>query len=898
MEARMKLIRWAALSIAVLAILLSSVGCQEKTSTDTGGGGNETVGSIQIVTGTPNDTLRFLPADSASTTVTVIVTDTRGLAMPGQKVDISLANTNLGVIEYVDAALLDTTNSLGRVNCVFRTYAQAGDQIIAATTGGFTAQRTLVIGELEGSINTVTMTVTPLQLEASPLEDDSAQVAITIRDAGNVGVPNVALNVSATGGRLTTPPVTDASGRTITWWYNNREFGNFTIYVRAGTKRDSAIVNVTQVDAVQGTLTLATNQLQIEADGCITAAMITATLKNQFGEAVRNDTVRFGAPDRGAIQPYAITDSLGNASANFCGMLIPNDQDPTDSSKIVARYEKWGIRDTVNVRVVPASGIGNVNLSVANTSGVAGKDSVALTVSVTFANGAPVNGYYVHFRYTQCGDFKYDSLRLVNGHPDSTNFYYLCQAVPTLPVELTAEVDGVFSDPVNININPGAPNRVILNPIAPTTINMPVSVIASVTDTFNNPVRANVPVGFFASFGSITPFSNTNGDGDATASFNPGTTSGVALIKAYLTTGGDTAVTSAQVTSGSANSLTASLVPSSLAAQGSGGQDWSQIQANVFDANGNAVPDGAWVRFILINGPIGANINSNGALDSAQTASGLAVATLNAGTGLGPVAISACIRVGAVETCVPISGSIVAGPPAEIDMGLDEVGEDAGGGAWDVEISALVKDALQNVVLDGTVVFFEVSPPELAQVLSTAVVVGNENMDGDTHPGVAYSTLRYNSLATNSTVQITASTANGIEQTFEFLLPIQEPAVTLNCLPGSWHFNAQGDICHIELQAIVRDGHQVLINGQEVYYSATRGRMYATTQGIAPAISTDFTGPDYGEPVGQCSIWLVEESVFIFPDALTPEIPGEVRVEVVGYQDATDSQVINFRRNP
>ncbi|MBL0059984.1 MAG: hypothetical protein IPP40_00390 [bacterium] len=245
---------------------------------------------------------------------------------------------------------------------------------------------------------------------------------------------------------------------------------------------------------------------------------------------------------------------------------------------------------------------------------------------------------------------------------------------------------------------------------------------------------------------------------------NPGTTSGIALVKAFLTTGGDTAVTSCQVSPGSANSLTASLVPSSLSAQGSGGQDWSQIQAHVFDANGNAVPDGVWVRFILINGPVGANINSNGALDSAQTASGLAVATLNAGTGLGTVQVNVCIRVEGEETCVPVTGSIVAGPPAEIDMGLDEVGEDAGGGAWDVEISALVKDALQNVVLDGTVVFFEVAPPELAQVLSTAVVVGNVNQDGDTHPGVAYSTLRYNSLATNSTVQITASTANGINR--------------------------------------------------------------------------------------------------------------------------------------
>ncbi|MCB1059842.1 MAG: hypothetical protein KDB65_06415 [Calditrichaeota bacterium] len=109
------------------------------------------VESIQIVTGTTNDplvttdTLWFAPGDSASTTVTVIVTDYYGHAVAGMKVDLSLANASLGVIEYVDETLRDTTNSVGRVNAVFRSYAQAGDQIITATAGGATSNRVLVI---------------------------------------------------------------------------------------------------------------------------------------------------------------------------------------------------------------------------------------------------------------------------------------------------------------------------------------------------------------------------------------------------------------------------------------------------------------------------------------------------------------------------------------------------------------------------------------------------------------------------------------------------------------------------------------------------------------------------------------------------------------------------------
>ena len=153
MEAKMKLIRWAALIVAAISILLSGVGCQQKTSTDTGGGGGDVVGSVQILTGVRNDTLAFLPNDSASTNVTVIVTDTRGLAMPNQKVNIALLDNDLGSIEFVDTDLKDTTNALGRVNCVFRVYNEAGNQVISATAGGVTAQVSIAVRQADEEIN-------------------------------------------------------------------------------------------------------------------------------------------------------------------------------------------------------------------------------------------------------------------------------------------------------------------------------------------------------------------------------------------------------------------------------------------------------------------------------------------------------------------------------------------------------------------------------------------------------------------------------------------------------------------------------------------------------------------------------------------------------------------------
>ncbi|MCC6476490.1 Ig-like domain-containing protein [bacterium] len=893
----MRFIRWAAASVTLVAVLLALVGC-EKKSTSSGDGGGQVVGSVQLVLpDLQNDTLRFLPGDSASTRVLVIVTDNNGLVMSGVKVNFTLADAELGSIQWSDASLQDTTNAAGRVNAVFQTFGIAGDQIIAASAGSKFDQKFLVIRESDDVISRLDLTVNRMQIEANESIEDSIQVTVTITDNLNNGIEGVSLPLRATGGRIIPLPPTDAGGRAQSWWYNNGQFGFFTLSVAAAGLIDSAVVEVREGNPEVGYLTVSSSSYVIEADGCISAATITATLKNQFNEAIVGDTIRFGS-HLGAVESSAITDTLGVASVQFCGMSIPCDVGTTDSAYVIARYPDLGLRDTVDVWIAPAAAIQSVVLSASSASGTAGVDSVSLQVTARFTNNQPVNGYWVHFHRTECGSFIHDSLRLVNGSPDSANYYKLCTSIPQNQVELTAEVGGVTSEPWVMSINPGPPAFVEVFAAQVTSVGEPVGVIAAVSDTFGNPALQGEVVAFSTSVGSISPlFSNTDDNGEAHATYSPGTTAGTSIIRAQLGSGAIDS-TSIQIVSGNPSTMTMGIIPSSLQVRGTGGQDWSQIQARVFDANGNPVPDGTWVRFHIDASPTGVLINSHATTDSAQTASGIALATLNAGTATGACLVSACVTLdGGGQACVNSTASVVAGPPFEIQIGVDEVGVDAGGAAWDVEISVLVKDAVQNPVRDTTAVFMDVIPFELAQILSQNVTTGNVNADNETHTGVAYSVLRYTSPVTNSEVSITARTANGTQASYAFILPVQEPAITLNCDPGSWHFGANGNPCHIRLIADVTDGHLNPINGQLVYYVAQRGRIHISDNIAAPLTSFAVTGPQGGFTTdGECILYLVENEEFIFPDPLTPEIPGEVRVVVVGFTDAMASQVINFRR--
>jgi hypothetical protein len=207
-------------------------------------------------------------------------------------------------------------------------------------------------------------------------------------------------------------------------------------------------------------------------------------------------------------------------------------------------------------------------------------------------------------------------------------------------------------------------------------------------------------------------------------------------------------------------------------------------------------------------------------------------------------------------------------------------------------VGALVGDEYNNPVRDGIAVFFDIEP-EIALILSDSIVTGNTGIDG-----VARTILRYPSDRTFDNVNITAQTAgpNSVSTTVAYTLPLQTPTITLNCDPSSWHYLADGGPwCRILCEAIVKDGHNRLINGATVLYMTTRGRFW-TTSAHTVNVNRILTGP-LGNPNfnnGYAALWLCEQEQYVFPP-LTTEITADVQVEVQGY-GAIDTQPVNFRR--
>ncbi|MBU0691800.1 hypothetical protein KKG66_04365 [bacterium] len=904
----MKNFSWASAVFLLSLLLVVSIGCDNTKSGTGGTTDNSGVGLVTLSILT--DTLRFLPGDSASTTITVIVSDQQGNVMEGQRVALSLSNPQLGFIEFLDTELRDTTNAQGRVDLLFTAIGTPGDNDFTATVGNVTATRHLAIREQSVLVGSLTLTVTPKRLQAAVGQEAVSDVKVVVADNQGVAIPNLSVPVSCTMGRLAPLPATNDSGIARTKWFSNDQFGEAIITARAGTlehliKHDTVFVE--QLPYLNGTLTVDTDVLTIRADGCVTKANITATLKDAFGAAMVNDTIRFGAPGLiGSIEPYALTDSVGKATLTFCEQNIPNEEG-SDSAMVVARYAPWGLADTVRIWVYEAEPVGHVEISVGSVIGTAGIDSVEILLDARYASGAPVMGHYAHFTSFPCGEFTADSMRVVGGNLETPVMYIMCKTIPAgvdVPW-IEASIQGVLSNRIILDPQPGRASRIVLEAPLTAEVNTPITITAVVQDTFNNYVEDGQLVLFESDLGSIGSISQTVG-GFANTNFNPGTQAGQAQIKAIAGVAVDSTVIS--IGSDLPNSIYLTVSEPSLEAAGTGGIEWTQLQATVLDANGNEVEDGTWVRFEILASPGGGiNINDHGNLDSTQTANGTAVATLNSGQTPGPVLIRACVdgvvvwpdSIQIVPICVQHGGiTIVAGPPANVFIYPTELAVDGGGAAWDLEVSALVVDEQQNPVRCGVSVFFDVFPPSTAEILSRNVVTCNQDINSDSADGVAYTILRYLSPQTFNTITLKARTANNVRDSIQFELPLQGGILDLNCAPGAWHFVQQGNPCNIQCTATVQDEHDVLINGAYVYYTAQRGLLFpfsSPTSTPNPNLATSyaFTGPP--NPSGQAILWLNSPDEFIFPSPDIPEISGEVSAEVVGYSVASDAQNINFR---
>ncbi len=200
------------------------------------------------------------------------------------------------------------------------------------------------------------------------------------------------------------------------------------------------------------------------------------------------------------------------------------------------------------------------------------------------------------------------------------------------------------------------------------------------------------------------------GNGLASVDFVSGNDATTVYVKATVDDGGiaGSAETSLQLTpNASVNSIYMTSDSMQLSVKQTGGIESSLLRATGYDINGNTVPEGLTINFIITDGPGGGEHLGNvgyGPYVATTNSQGIATATIHSGTVSGTIRIRAYIdTVLSNATQVLIS----AGPPAYIVVGSEYCNIDY----WDnvglmVGITAVVSDIYLNPVNDSTVVYF------------------------------------------------------------------------------------------------------------------------------------------------------------------------------------------------
>lgn len=204
----------------------------------------------------------------------------------------------------------------------------------------------------------------------------------------------------------------------------------------------------------------------------------------------------------------------------------------------------------------------------------------------------------------------------------------------------------------------------------------------------------------------------SGGTGTATVNYISGNDALTVYIKVTVTdnnTNGSSEVSLQLTPNASINTIYLSSDSLNLAVTQTGGIETALLRASCFDVNGNRVPEGLPVSFIILDGPSGGEYigpvgTDYGPYDAVTNSQGVASIPMHSGTISGTVRIRAYTP-DAISNATQVL--ISAGPPAYIVVGA----EDCNLQYWDVvggfnPIVAVVSDIYLNPVPDSTVVYF------------------------------------------------------------------------------------------------------------------------------------------------------------------------------------------------
>jgi len=457
-------------------------------------------------------------------------------------------------------------------------------------------------------------------------------------------------------------------------------------------------------------------------------------------------------------------------------------------------------------------------------------------------------------------------------------------------------------------------------------------------------------VNFGANMGNIIAYDITDSTGVASVEFWDHGIPGIATISAYtdhIYLDGD----GEEATSTSSEQISVYIVPQGggnptdvnsigfdsqgqvdIQVAGTGGNESYNFIVSLYDVNGNLVQEPKDVYFQFVNAPVGTSINNTifwPSTDSLSVVSsgGKASVPISSGEHSGTVSLRAFTYNDTILISTVKSEIVVhSGPPnsVAISIGGQDTGEEMGSGIWNIECAAFLTDQYNNPVDYGTAVYFSLSDTVSFASIYAPGYVGNENADGDSTSGIAYTYLNYDGAHINDFITVNVEVSNSIpgQQNFTdsqiVVLPMQFANIEMIAIPQhvDWDIydnpsDWKSDEFNLspKFRVIVRDGQQNLIKNQEVTFTSTLGvpvhedqlNMNPTNSNFEPDF-TDFTGPgNDGEPLSEADVnngEIIQLFRFYKYECPPPEpsppgsIQAQITATIVGTQTSATAQVV------
>ncbi len=841
------------------------------------------------------------------------------------------------------------TNGNGIVEATYSFDVSAGE---STATIFITADKQSHVATIDlfGTKHPVNLSLTPRDTSLYAQRGDNCSFDLTavITDENGIGIAgtNVLFEVRPDNnypadtlfGSLTPVVETDKNGVATTTFSSSGGQGHLIIKcsVDEGEQFNDVaaemVISVSLAYYESGVIIVYSNRDYIYADQGVTQARVTAVLKDEYNQSLVGKAIIFTSNNNGAISSPIITDSLGIAIATFSdvGLQSMNALGEREPCDIHAIYEPLGVDVSIEIDIRPQEIVDNIVLVAGRASMSVGSSDTTWVRATCYLNEARTQvapmGARIHFiDLNNLGSFTNRSAQVGIGGIAET--YFIASGSTAGQAELVALINPdeggeyhITSNSVYIDLIPGPPETIY---VYATPYELRIgpegersTITAVVVDTFGNPVRdGSILVLFSTTLGSVDPPNSVTEDGRAISFLQPGQEAGVSTVTAYVMTpdGEISAQTHVTILAGGEASIELTANPNIVAVAGTGGNTQSILSAVVRDANGNLVEVPASVVFEIITNdqpPESGNLNNNDPfnMDTSLTSSGIATVTYNSGQLSGSTIIRAYIIDSEGEsTGVQASTSIAtaSGHPENISIDVNSEGIDAGGGAWSIEVSAIVRDAYQNPAQDLIPVIFNIAEEDVAVI--NVGFTGNEGIRGRPTPGVAYATLTYNSINTFMTTTIEAYVRTemvcsvGGRRVLD--LPLQRGELELHVDPENGMIDGD-EMLDFKVWSILRDGHGVEINDAPIIFGSNRAQFYYDRGGInrpnfeayAPDPVRRFTGSindgdtpnariQDDDPNGNAVVWLRGDERDFFLDPFTQEITVQIGATVEGYND-------------